>query len=340
MGNIKPFNTHAISLTPWPPLHKWRRGIVSNSQPYSSGRNFWNKLAAKVFFLTLLVFILHFLSYKIIWAEDVLVPRNSLDDHTVLWVYDKDKEAESVFQNPAVLGKIETPQFFITGTQNFFGYDTLSSAYALPLDFLKLGLGYYFKGANDIFLTTKQSGEQPEISSSSIAHNFQSFYGTLSLPLGPNLWAGYKLQYFTQVLYTSSVKSLINDLGLYWQPALFLGLGIYTQNLLSTAYTWSTGTQENLTRKYVLESWLDLKPIKIMMNTDGANYLLGSELSYPQYLDIFGQILSEANLNIKSYALGVSLNLDLFAIRYTYLSQLVNPVQVNQHVLGFSLLAK
>ncbi|MBT5988362.1 hypothetical protein HOG75_01465, partial [bacterium] len=50
----------------------------------------------------ILVFLL--ISNISLQASNVFVPYNGIDENTAIWTYDKNKVAESIFQNPAVSG--------------------------------------------------------------------------------------------------------------------------------------------------------------------------------------------------------------------------------------------
>ncbi|MBT3261645.1 hypothetical protein HN362_05485 [bacterium] len=286
----------------------------------------------------ILVFLL--ISNISLQASNVFVPYNGIDENTAIWTYDKNKVAESIFQNPAVSGLSTQTQLTFSGSENYFGYLSFLSATVWHFKPLTIGLGFQYLGTTDIVRTTKTTSERPQISGETFGHSFQNFYLCLSLPLMKNIYGGAKLRYLNQYLDTSSLKNLTGDVGLYGKITENFEFGLYSQNLVTSAYVWSTSAQENLAKKLVLENKFSFEPLSLVVNYDFDNWVLGGGWTGSTFLDLWGLVGADSSFNLQNFKLGAFLNLDECSLNYIYTNHILAPLQYSTHKVGLSFILK
>jgi len=253
-------------------------------------------------------------------ATEVYLPQKSDYLSQPTWGYQKPPSASNVWLNPA---NTHAPymQLTIESIPGVFDYDTLRIANTWPISpKVTLGAGYSQVGADDI-VESRYDTTLPYTTGRTLSDKFQQAAITSTYVLNPKTIIGATYNYWYRSLAGETASAWSLDGGINYQLTRHHTIGGYTQQLLSSHLTWSTGHKETLTRATHLQWGAHYKPLSlitdIQLNESDLQHI-DLQAHYPtsDWFSLHGGIRNEDG-NITQTSYGGTLDLEELLLSYT-----------------------
>jgi len=267
-------------------------------------------------------------------AADTFIPNLRDQYPAIIWAQGYNKQAISIFQNPAQTAGASSPQLLLNHTSPALDFNQITAAYLFPISVFRIGIGVNVFNSNNIPRNVIGGSGRPE-TIGSIPFSINQIKLSAALPLSSEVSFGTTLSNFQQTLDTDSLQNFSLDLGFKYQMHPQLVFGIYTQNLLQGELVWTTGTSAgSLERAIIVEGSYYFDQSSISFSTDLNDFLIGSEWFLSPQFSVFGHLNFSPKFADSQLGIGTGLYFDPFSIRYSFYQETVPGLQSTQHIIG------
>ncbi|MBT5855937.1 hypothetical protein HOH87_04805 [bacterium] len=247
------------------------------------------------------------------------------------------RQVENVFSNPANLAGNKGLQALIGHHSGRLDTTTIYTAMQWLIGNVDFAIGIDTTFSDDIKEVVDGDYAPSQVGS------FRDAYSTITvgsgIPINSEWTFGLKGQIRTRELFNESAVGLSGDIGLTWQ-GYPLSISVYTRSLIQSPLTWTTGLEESLAPRMIVETSYMFDPIQFYSGIQYSDQLEqvtgGVEWFMSPDMSLFGDVMVDAVSDTQSIRFGpyMSFN-ERFKMRYSYSTTQHSYATIQDHEIGF-----